>query len=99
MHRLIQNSYTFWIGASLGILGYSDLINREALRAFIARAHHPNIGGYGKFEKCVPDLLHSYMSMAGINLLLENHDDHDGDGVMCELNIKKRHVPRMKDNF
>lgn len=61
----------------------------DAIKAFLARAHHDKIGGYGKFEGCVPDLLHSYMSLAGLNLLGCDH------GIVCELNLRKVHVDGM----
>jgi hypothetical protein len=82
-------SYTFWIGASLGILGARELVDVDAIKTFLARAHHDNIGGYGKFEGCVPDLLHSYMSLAGLDLLTVE------GGIVCELNVRKIHIDKM----
>jgi prenyltransferase beta subunit len=85
----LYDSYTFWIGASLGILGARDLVDVDAIKAFLSRAHHDNIGGYGKFEGCVPDLLHSYMSLAGLDLLTRE------GGIVCELNVRRAHVDAM----
>ncbi|KAK3809585.1 MAG: geranylgeranyltransferase type I beta-subunit-like protein [Benniella sp.] len=62
--------YSFWIGASLDILGSMDLVNNELNRGFLMTTQH-DVGGFGKWAKAYPDILHSYMGIAGLALMGE----------------------------
>ena len=55
--------YSFWIGASLRLLGRDDLLDHRALRSFVMKCQ-TKVGGFSKFIGAPPDLLHSFYSMA-----------------------------------
>ena len=65
--------YTFWVGASIHILDPCaiDLVDTELLFRFLERAKFKG-GGFGKFENSLPDLLHSYMGLAGFGIFHGN---------------------------
>ena len=59
--------YSFWIGGSLDLVGASSLTNAAAVGAFATSCE----GSHGGLAKCVgnhPDVLHSYMALAGLAL-------------------------------
>jgi geranylgeranyl transferase type-1 subunit beta len=60
--------YSFWIGATLALLGVTHLVHAPALRAFSLACQQP-VGGFSKCEDAHPDLLHTYLSLAGLALL------------------------------
>ncbi|CAG8483829.1 2741_t:CDS:2 [Paraglomus brasilianum] len=74
--------YSFWIGASLKILGVFDLIDKEANRLFLSttECHH---GGFSKWPDLVPDIMHAYMGIAGLSLM----DEPGMSTLDCALNI------------
>ncbi|PWN39907.1 terpenoid cyclases/Protein prenyltransferase [Ceraceosorus guamensis] len=64
--------YSFWVGASLAILGHHDLLDASADVRWILSAQS-RVGGFGKVPDEPPDLLHSYLGLAA--LALHAHDD------------------------
>jgi geranylgeranyl transferase type-1 subunit beta len=66
-NKLPDTCYSFWVGASLRILGADHLINAPLSRSFTLRCEYQH-GGFSKNEESPPDLPHSYMSIAGIVL-------------------------------
>ncbi|KAG7156320.1 geranylgeranyl transferase type-1 subunit beta-like [Homarus americanus] len=61
--------YTFWIGASLKLLGGLDFLNLEALRQFVLSTQDPITGGLAKYPDSHPDGLHTYLGISGLALL------------------------------
>ncbi|KAJ3012962.1 Geranylgeranyl transferase type-1 subunit beta [Thoreauomyces humboldtii] len=59
--------YSFWIGASIEILGAYHFVDTDRLRGFLSLTHTKH-GGFGKEAGDHPDLLHSYMGLAGLAL-------------------------------
>jgi geranylgeranyl transferase type-1 subunit beta len=57
--------YTYWIGSALEILGHADLIDVPAMEAFLDKTIS-KYGGYGKHPDSYPDVMHSYMGLAGL---------------------------------
>ena len=57
--------YSFWIGASLALLGAGGLSSAEALGCF-ARCCQYKRGGLSKTPGAHPDVLHSYFACAGL---------------------------------
>ncbi|TPX70686.1 hypothetical protein SpCBS45565_g01640 [Spizellomyces sp. 'palustris'] len=57
--------YSFWIGASLDLLGVYHLVDTDTLKQFL-KTTHTKYGGFGKGPGDYPDLLHSYMGLAGL---------------------------------
>eukprot|EP00727_Mastigamoeba_balamuthi_P011131 m51a1_g6640 putative geranylgeranyl transferase type-1 subunit beta-like (371) ;mRNA; r:108712-110028 len=86
VNKPADSCYSFWIGSSLAMLGHADLINREALRAFIVSCQ-TKLGGFAKLpEDCPPDVLHTYYSICGLSLIGEQ-------GIApynCAISISRR---------
>ena len=59
--------YSFWLGASLAILGASSNIGAEAVGCF-ARCCQFGKGGFSKVPGSYPDVLHSYFACAGLSI-------------------------------
>jgi geranylgeranyl transferase type-1 subunit beta len=60
--------YSFWVGASLKIFKMENLINLELLEGFLQETIS-KYGGYGKTPGTYPDVMHSYMGLAGLSLV------------------------------
>merc|ERR1719383_311400 len=64
----IDSCYSFWVGASLWILGVPTLMDGDSCARFL-KSCEKRMGGFSKFpETRFPDLLHSYFSVAGLSL-------------------------------
>ncbi|XP_071546819.1 geranylgeranyl transferase type-1 subunit beta isoform X2 [Panulirus ornatus] len=61
--------YTFWIGASLKLLGGLNYLDLEALRQFVLSTQDPITGGLAKYPDSHPDGLHTYLGISGLSLL------------------------------
>ncbi|KAF9903935.1 Geranylgeranyl transferase type-1 subunit beta [Lobosporangium transversale] len=86
--------YSFWVGGALAILDSMDLVDFEANRGYLMEAQHKSIGGFGKWIDTFPDILHSYMGIAGLSLMQE-------PGVLPMdplLNVSKRSQERLFNN-
>jgi len=59
--------YSFWIGASLAMLGAYDLVDFSAVRAFTYSCEKKT-GGFSKWPDQYPDVLHTYLSMCGLSI-------------------------------
>ena len=53
--------YSFWIGATLQMLGVSHLSDSEENRAFVLSTQVPITGGFAKFNYSRADPLHTYL--------------------------------------
>ena len=53
--------YSFWIGATLEMLGVSSLSNSEENRAFVLTTQDTVAGGFAKFNHVRADPLHTYL--------------------------------------
>ena len=75
--------YSYWIGGTLHLLSSSHLMDGWALREYVLTCQSP-YGGFGKVVGAMPDLLHSFYSMAWLTLSKEDgccdEDDHDYEG-------------------
>lgn len=60
--------YSFWIGATLSILGAGALENADAVGAF-AQCCEGSKGGLSKCVGAHPDVLHSYFALSGLALV------------------------------
>ncbi|CAG0921908.1 unnamed protein product [Notodromas monacha] len=61
--------YTFWISASLQLLGSLDFVRRKDCFDFVLSNQDQFVGGFFKLSGGDPDPLHTYMSLAGLSLL------------------------------
>ena len=59
--------YSFWIGATLEMLGRSDVIQAECSAAFTFSCQGPT-GGFAKLPDVRPDVLHTYYGLAGLSI-------------------------------
>ncbi|KAF9188622.1 Geranylgeranyl transferase type-1 subunit beta [Haplosporangium sp. Z 767] len=70
-NKAVDTCYSFWIGGALATLGSMDLVNYECNRSFLMDTQHGSFGGFGKWIDAYPDVLHSYMGIAGLSLMGE----------------------------
>lgn len=59
--------YSFWIGATLAMLGKYELVDFEMVRGHTL-ACQQKTGGLGKSPEAYPDVLHTYMGFCGLSL-------------------------------
>ena len=55
------------------ILDSLPLLDQERLRAFLLKCQDEQIGGFGRADDNRADLMHTYLSLAGMSLLHEPH--------------------------
>ena len=68
MNKVADTCYSWWIGASLQILGHYDLVSEDICRSFHFSCQSP-IGGFSKVPGVHPDVLHTYFSVAALRML------------------------------
>jgi geranylgeranyl transferase type-1 subunit beta len=59
--------YSYWIGGTLRLLESHQLLDHDALFAFVIDCQ-TDMGGFGKTVGAYPDLLHSFYSLAWLSL-------------------------------
>jgi geranylgeranyl transferase type-1 subunit beta len=59
--------YTWWVGATLVLLGHYDLVEYEHLTNFVASCQHAQWGGIAKVPDTYPDVMHTYLALAGLS--------------------------------
>jgi geranylgeranyl transferase type-1 subunit beta len=64
--------YSFWVGATMKILGVYGWTNVSGNRAFNFSCQTLR-GGFGKHPDCHPDILHSYFGLAGLSFMGEDN--------------------------
>lgn len=67
-HKDPDSCYSFWIGAAIAILGEYNVTATEGNIEFNLQCQFPAIGGLAKHPEHFPDVLHSYMGIAGLAL-------------------------------
>lgn len=60
--------YSFWIGATLKLLGGENLINKEKNIQFITNCTNLRTGGISKFPGNAEDPLHTYLALSALSL-------------------------------
>ena len=75
--------YSYWIGGTLHLLNKARLLDGCALRDYVLNCQSP-YGGFGKVQGSMPDLLHSFYSLAWLSLSNEQ-DCCDNDDVVDEM--------------
>jgi len=63
--------YSFWLGATLSIMGSLDKINKEKNRDFILSNANVLTGGFSKNMDSIPDPMHTCLSLCGLSLIGE----------------------------
>jgi len=91
-NKLQDTCYSFWIGATLRILGHFDLVMPENCRNFTLNCQQ-KIGGFSKWPDQYPDVLHTYLGFCGLSFLGE-----PGLGIVHPgLGISQRAHDRLKE--
>jgi len=87
--------YSYWIGGTLHLLSSSHLMDGWALREYVLLCQSP-YGGFGKVVGAMPDLLHSFYSMAWLTLSKENgcceneEEADDDDDAVYESEVRSQ---------
>ena len=63
-----DSCYSFWIGATLHILGASSWTSPKPNREFNMKCHSSQ-SGFSKVPGVYPDIMHSYLGSAGLSLM------------------------------
>ncbi len=95
-NKLEDTCYSYWIGGTLHLLRASQLLDGWALREYVLECQSP-IGGFGKVLGAMPDLLHSFYSLAWLSLSNEQQCCYDDgrtgsssvDGTYYDEHIRK----------
>ena len=77
-NKLQDTCYSYWIGGTLNILSQSHLLDGWALREYVLTCQSP-YGGFGKVVGVLPDLLHSFYSLAWLALSKEGGCCEEGE--------------------
>lgn len=73
--------YSYWIGATLILLGRGDLLDNQELRRFVLKCQ-TGMGGFSKILGSNPDILHAFYSMSWLSLSSAYEED---EGEMINL--------------
>lgn len=84
--------YSFWVGASLKILGILHMSNFGNNRKYVFKTQDCIVGGFSKWPETLSDPMHSYLGLAGLSLIGENGLLE----VMPTLNITNRAFEHLK---
>lgn len=85
-NKPVDTCYSFWVGASLKILDMYDYINFDKNKEYLLMTQDGLLGGFAKWVDTRADPLHSYMGLAGLSLMKNEHLNE----VFPALNITKR---------
>lgn len=79
-----DSCYAFWNGATLALLGKHSLVNIPSCKQFIYSCQFP-FGGLCKYPETVPDVMHSYLSLAWLSIAANPSTNLEEDKAKCEL--------------
>ncbi|XP_046739318.1 geranylgeranyl transferase type-1 subunit beta [Diprion similis] len=85
--------YSFWVGATLQILGVRHLTDATENRAYVLTTQDSVLGGLSKFDTSAPDPLHTYLGLCGLSLLGEP----GLQAVNAALNISQSAFARLEE--
>uniref|UniRef100_A0A0K8SRS5 Geranylgeranyl transferase type-1 subunit beta n=1 Tax=Lygus hesperus TaxID=30085 RepID=A0A0K8SRS5_LYGHE len=63
--------YAFWVGATLKMLDFYQMVNFEENRKYIMSTECSIMGGFSKVRDVNPDPLHSYLGLCGLSFMGE----------------------------
>jgi len=91
-NKPVDTCYSFWIGATLKILGGFELTDYKENRSYVMSTQNIVVGGFGKWTGATADPFHSYFSLCGLSFINE-----PGLGeIMPSLNISMRAYNQLK---
>ncbi|KAL5004408.1 hypothetical protein ScPMuIL_017864 [Solemya velum] len=70
-NKPVDTCYSFWVGATLEILGIYDKTDFHCNRSFVLQTQDDIVGGFAKWPGHTPDALHAYFGVCGLSLLGE----------------------------
>ncbi|KAH7481704.1 hypothetical protein PRIC1_014799 [Phytophthora ramorum] len=79
-----DSCYAFWNGATLDLLGKHSLVDIPSCKEFIYSCQFP-FGGLCKYPDTVPDVMHSYLSLAWLSIAAHSRANADEEEAACEL--------------
>ena len=90
-----DSCYSYWVGATLKLLGHGDLLHHESSTSFVLSCQHPKYGGIAKVYEGPPDVLHTfyslgYLSLSGYVNVGDRVDVTYGTGREVGVGIDKR---------
>ncbi|XP_077290980.1 geranylgeranyl transferase type-1 subunit beta [Arctopsyche grandis] len=92
-NKPVDTCYSFWIGATLKILGVLELTDYNENRRYILDTQDMIVGGFSKWPQTGSDPLHTYLGLGGLSLIGEKHLNQ----VMPSLNITTRAFDSLKE--
>ncbi|XP_049791198.1 geranylgeranyl transferase type-1 subunit beta [Schistocerca nitens] len=84
--------YSFWVGASLKILGVFNMISYKPNRFYILSTQDRIVGGFSKWIDTTSDPMHTYLGLCGLSLM----DEELLLPVEPRLNITQRAFATLK---
>lgn len=91
-NKPVDTCYSFWMGATLKMLGILELTNFESNRRYVLDTQDSIVGGFSKWPDTNSDPLHTYLGLGGLSLIGENNLNE----VMPSLNISLRAYDHLK---
>jgi len=85
--------YSFWVGATLSLLGKLHLCDKASSRSFVLSTQDPVIGGMAKWVDTQADPLHTYLGLSGLGI----QGEEAVEKVDPALNISLRTSERLKN--
>ncbi|KAJ8028982.1 Geranylgeranyl transferase type-1 subunit beta [Holothuria leucospilota] len=70
-NKPVDTCYSFWLGATLKLLGAYEFIDFQYNRNFILSTQDSKLGGFAKWPEYHPDALHAYLGLCGLSLMGE----------------------------
>ncbi|KAI9739684.1 MAG: hypothetical protein M1834_006402 [Cirrosporium novae-zelandiae] len=70
-NKLADTCYTFWVTASLEMIGKLSLHDSSRSRRYLLEKTQHFVGGFGKAVDEYPDIYHSYLGLAALSLINE----------------------------
>ena len=70
MNKVADTCYSFWLGATLKLLGRLPLVSADGISAFVKSCEKKYTGGFAKTADAdFPDILHSFYSVCWFSLI------------------------------
>jgi len=85
-HKPEDTCYSFWVGATLSLLGKVDMCDKAASRMFVLSTQDPVTGGLAKWTDTTTDPLHTYLGLSGLGI----QGEEGVQDVDPALNLSKR---------
>jgi len=85
-NKAVDTCYSFWVGASLKLIGAEQWIHKELNHGFLMTTQDVVMGGFSKWPGHLPDVLHSYFGLAGLALV----DEPGTNPIQPAVNITTR---------